>query len=58
MLLNIPTQIRFIPYSTPALKEIKGKKKCKPCLLEMVMLNILPFCFLASVFFHQEQNNL
>lgn len=39
-------------------KKLKEKKKCKPYLLEMVMLNILPFCFLASVFFHQEQNNI
>lgn len=58
MLLNIPMQIRFTPHSIPALKEIKEKKKCKTCQLEMVMVNTLPFCVLASVVFHQEQNSL
>lgn len=29
MLLNLPMQIRFIPYSPPALKEIKERKKAQ-----------------------------
>lgn len=55
MLLNLSIQIRFIPSYTSTLKEIKESKNLASWKW---LLNILPSCVLASVSFHQKQNNL